>query len=321
MKFKLPQKTSVAAGTFCVLALMSSIEGSASTLNHSADKPASSNVPFNADFTHFEPQRITGFLNPQGFDRPGWQRVASGPLLRQEAPATGQFVVVLDPGHGGVDPGAEAHNGLLEKDLTLDIARRARLYLSEFDDISVVLTREHDHGLSRQSRVDAIRRSQADVVISLHLNHLPQREITLVETYFAGPENIRDSLQTQRKKAASRLELLRHTANSKEPDLSFTQGSARLAKILQQKVFNEVRFHNDDADDAGVKRETLFVLTRTATPSVLIELTCLSNHGEADKLATAEYRSRLAAALVDGIRSYRESLINRPLDSPGQLGT
>jgi len=92
-----------------------------------------------------------------------------------------RFIVMIDPGHGGSDPGAKAPNGLLEKDITQDIAQRARLFLSEIHDLDVLMTREGDTGLSRQARVNRIKASGADLVVSLHFNHLPQSNVTLVE--------------------------------------------------------------------------------------------------------------------------------------------
>ncbi|NND89645.1 MAG: N-acetylmuramoyl-L-alanine amidase [Granulosicoccus sp.] len=264
---------------------------------------------------------ITGFLKPGGFDRPAWQRISQLTALAAPEADVEPFIVMLDPGHGGTDPGAEAHNGLLEKHLTLDIARRARLFLSEFDHIEVVLTRDHDHGLSRQARVNAIQRSRADMVVSLHFNHLPQSEITLVETYYAGPDNIAASLSRQgRAEQQNAGERLTKTRGSQLPDFGFTRGSERLARTLQQRMFAEVSHENPLADNAGVKKETLFVLTRSFTPGVLIELTCLSNEQEAVRLDSEAYRDRLAAALVDGIRTYRDSLVHSPLDTLTDIG-
>lgn len=280
-------------------------------------------APFSAPFaqTGFTRLKITGFLNPDGFSRPQWQTLNTLTFLSTDRSIEPTFVVMLDPGHGGIDPGSKAHNGLLEKDLTLDIARRVRLFLSEFKDIDVVFTRDHDHGLSRQSRVNAVRNSHADMVISLHFNHLPQTDITLVESYYASPRNIAESRANQLAKKAASSNGFQHISAAAEIDLSFTQGSKRLAHTIQQRVFNEVSFENSHTDNGGVKQETLFVLTRSFTPGVLIELTCLSNIDEAEKLTTDEYRNRLAAALADGIRSYQESLQRAPLITLGNVGT
>lgn len=266
---------------------------------------------------HHDLHHFNAILQPQGFQRPRWQDVKSTARLTTPEKNEKPFLVMIDPGHGGSDQGAKGQNGLLEKDLTLDIANRVQLFLTEVANIDVRLTRHHDYGLSRQARVDAIRRSNADLVISLHFNHLPQTDVNLVETYYAGPENIAQSLSVQ--SAAMRRELQR-TNGVPSLDLSFTQHSERLAKALQQRIFNEVNFSDQTAQNAGVKEETLFVLTRSFTPGVLLEISCLSHPDEADRLESEDYRNRLAAALVDGIRDYHDSLNNETLRFNGDLG-
>ena len=202
-----------------------------------------------------------------------------------------RLVVALDPGHGGIDPGSAAHNGLIEKELTLDMAKRVELFLTEIDNVDVVMTRTADTGMSRQSRVDKIRAANADVVVSLHFNHLPQTNINLVESFYADKHNVVESLKKQNRSPSS-------------VNLDFTGASKNLAGIMHEKVYNEVANANVGAIDAGVKSETLFVLTRSFTPGVLLELTCISNPAEADRLATVEYRNQLAASIADGLRDY-----------------
>ncbi|MFK7993503.1 MAG: N-acetylmuramoyl-L-alanine amidase [Granulosicoccus sp.] len=267
---------------------------------------------------HRHLQEFSAVLSPRGFQRSHWQDMSYSARSLTAKTDNEPFIVMIDPGHGGSDPGSKGHNGLLEKDLTLDIARRIRLFLNEVDDIDVRLTRHHDYGLSRQSRVDAIRKSEADMVISLHFNHLPQTEVNLVESYYAGRKNIEQSLSVQRQ--ARKGEFQRTNNTTRTLDLAFTEGSARLAKTLQQHIFSEVSFDADKVQNAGVKEETLFVLTRSFTPAALIEISCLSHVEEADRLASDDYRNRLAAALVDGIRNYYDSIQRAPLKTLDSLG-
>jgi len=219
--------------------------------------------------------------------------------LAKKAP---QFVIMLDPGHGGTDPGSVGHNGLEEKTLTLDIAKRVQRLLSKNKNITVALTRNSDRGMSRQNRVYKVKRSKADMFVSLHLNHLPQTEVNLVETFYAAPRNIFESIRKQRieKNRNGMVE----TATARNPDLAFTRGSKQLASIMQKRVFDEVMDNNPDTDNAGVKEDTLFILTRSFTPGALIELSCLSNVKEADRLNSLAYREKLAIALANGIRDY-----------------
>jgi N-acetylmuramoyl-L-alanine amidase len=268
--------------------------------------------------SHFAYPSFTGFLSPSGFSRPNWKAQTSGLAITKTPFETQRFVVLLDPGHGGTDPGATSHNGLIEKHLTLDIAKRTRLYLSKYPNIDVIFTRETDRGLSRDSRVNKIKNSRADLMISLHFNDLPQTDIALVETYYAGRRNIQESLAKQHKDGT----LPRHKKYEDQKDssnrFSFTHSSKQLATILQQHVFSEVKSKNSNAENAGVKKDTLFVLTRSYKPSALIEITCLSNPAEAMKLTTNEYRNQISSALADAILEYRQSTINSRMIDPGE---
>jgi N-acetylmuramoyl-L-alanine amidase len=267
--------------------------------------------------SHFAHPPVTGFLSPDGFSRPEWKPQTSGFAITASPFETQHFVVMLDPGHGGSDPGAISHNGLLEKQLTLDIAQRTRLYLSKYPNIDVIFTRETDRGLSRKSRVRKIKNSSADLLISLHFNHLPQTDVALVETYYAGHQNIKESVARQFKDGGVAKQANNANQQHSSNNFSFTQSSRQLATILQQHMFTEVSSINSNAKNAGVKKETLFVLTRSYRPSALIEITCLSNPSEATRLETNEYRNQLSRALVNGILEYRQSTINTRLIDPG----
>lgn len=238
------------------------------------------------------------------------ERVSTKTIGKQK----GRLVVALDPGHGGTDPGSEAHNGLVEKELTLDMAKRVELFLSEIDNVDVIMTRNSDTGMSRQSRVDTIKAANADVVVSLHFNHLPQTNVNLVESFYADKQNVIESLRAQNRPTSS-------------VNLDFTSASKNLANIMHDKVYNEVASVNENVVNAGVKNETLFVLTRSFAPGVLLELTCISNPAEADRLASVEYRDQLAASIADGLRDYllshhsdQFSEILANLDSPTKPG-
>lgn len=264
----------------------------------------------------FDSPMIAGVLKPVGLNRSGWTVDDSSLWVSSKPFNTQRMVVMLDPGHGGTDPGAIAPNGLLEKDLTLDIAKRTREHLSKYPNIDVQLTREDDTGMSRSTRVKKIRHSDADIVISLHFNDLPQKNIALVETYYAGMANIEDSLSRRRAHGYAEghdIPLMHDTANT---DFSFIQGSKQLAQTLHKHIYDEVEKDNTAAHDAGVKSDTLFVLTQSYKTGALLELTCLSHPGEAEKLLTEEYRDRLAKSLALAILEYRQIKIKSPLITP-----
>ncbi len=221
-------------------------------------------------------------------------------IPKQKKPGE-QFVIMLDPGHGGSDPGSVGHNGLQEKTLTLAIAKQVQSILAKDPSLSVQLTRNADFGLSRKNRVEKVIRSRADMVVSLHLNHLPQSDVNLVEAFYAAPHNIRESIEKQREE--QKLALI-NTRTAALPDFRFTQSSRKLANLVQRHVYNEVRSHDPETDNAGVKEDTLYILTRSFTPGALIELSCLSNIREAERLGDPAYIKELAEALAAGIREY-----------------
>jgi len=273
-------------------------------VQHTADKrhpPA---------FNHFAHSPITGFLSPSGFSRSSWQPPATGVAITAKPIEAQRFVVLLDPGHGGIDPGAMSPNGLVEKHLTLDIAQRTRLYLSQFPSIDVILTRETDQGMSRLERIQKIKNSNADLLISLHFNDLPQTDVALVETFYAGNRTARASLNKQQDDGKLVLNNNKTNQQYRSNKFSFTQSSQQLAAILQRNIFNEIRSTNSSVVNAGVKKDRLFVLTGSNKPSALIELTCLSNPAEANRLITNEYRNRLSKAIADGILQYHQSKLN-----------
>lgn len=234
------------------------------------------------------------------------------PLTWRGAPGP-RFVLVIDPGHGGSDTGTRGANGLLEKDLTLDIAHRLRARLRSVDDLDVILTREDDQGLTRNERVAAVRAADADLLLSLHFNDLPQRDLNLVETYYAHARNIVDSRERRRQRHSDASARDAHAPGDEkrldEPrDISFTRGSERFARLLQESMHAAVAGDASQTVDGGVKRDTLFILTQSFTSGALIEMGCLSHVPETFRLLNEHHRERLADAAATAVLDYRDVL-------------
>jgi len=228
-------------------------------------------------------------------------------LLHQQEFTT--YTVIIDPGHGGSDPGAIGLGGLIEKELTLDMANRVKALLRQQSHINVVMTRETDRGYSRANRVNHIRKFDADLLISLHFNHLPQRELNVVESFYADKENILESWHAQqRARMSKQARQTIKTYNVTVPDLSYTRRSKMIANILQRNIFQRIAKKNPDAINAGVKKETLYTLTRSRLPATLIELTCLSNREEEKHLKSSEYRQKIAESIAEGLIEYFANL-------------
>jgi N-acetylmuramoyl-L-alanine amidase len=203
-------------------------------------------------------------------------------------------LVVLDPGHGGTDSGAMA-GSVLEKDMTLDIARRLERLLSA-QSVATLMTRMGDSNVSLADRAALANRAKDAIFVSIHLNEGARPMATGVETYFAS------QLTTGGPRLASWLPFLQ-TISSDQPNVE----SQSLAGFIQQELATETR-----AINRGTKAEQFYVLANVRHPAVLVEAGFLTNKDDIQKLSDANYREELATAIGSGILKYRETLKQRP---------
>jgi N-acetylmuramoyl-L-alanine amidase len=204
-------------------------------------------------------------------------------------------LVILDPGHGGQDSGAIA-GGVLEKDLTLDIAQRVDRLL-DAQGVMTLLTRNGDSYVSLGDRAHLINRADNAVVVSIHLNDGPRPDVSGIETYFAAQQATGIPL------IASWLPFLQKVANPR-PNLE----SQSLAQFVQQQLVARTQ-----AINRGTKAQQFFVLANVRHPAVLVEGGFLSGKNDIGKLADANYRELLAIGIPDGILKYRDTV--KALDS------
>ena len=219
-----------------------------------------------------------------------------------------RMVIMIDPGHGGSDVGTIGPAGTYEKEITLDIAKRVQIMASLHKDIKVVLSRSRDDGLSRARRITEIQLQQPDFLLSLHLNNIPQKDVVLVETYYTSKESRNNKAPLEHSQSHSSFRKVSDADRADSPLIRQDQQnqvdwSRRFATEIQSKIFAAVQSRNPRAIDAGVKDDNFFVLTRTGIPGALVEMTCLSNSEEEQRLGTESYRNELAMSLMDAIRS------------------
>ena len=214
--------------------------------------------------------------------------------------------IVVDPGHGGTDLGTQAPNGLLEKDVTLDLAKRLRALLVA-DGFEVRLTREDDRRVSLRERAQLANRLPADAFLSIHLNWIAdQRRSRGVETYTLGPTD--DPYLTQLASAEnaesgySRADV-RVLLERIYDDLRREESHAE-ALAVHHRLFSSLSEISPTLEDRGVKAAPFLVLVATEMPAALAEVTCLSNDEEAARLADPTYRDRIAQALRQGLAAY-----------------
>src|SRR5437899_2814206 len=202
-------------------------------------------------------------------------------------------VVVLDPGHGGQDSGAMC-GGVLEKDLTLDVARRIDRLLDS-EGIATLMTRLGDTYVSLADRAAFANRIGNCIFVSIHFNEDNKPVASGVETYYASHQIATGS------SVASWLPFLwRPLSESPNPE------SQRLAGFIQEALVARTR-----AIDRGTQPRQFFVIANVSSPAALIEGGFLTNKEDISKLASEDYRDQIAAAIADGILHYRDATSQR----------
>lgn len=217
--------------------------------------------------------------------------------------------IVIDAGHGGHDPGAHG-NGIVEKELVLDIALRLEALLKAQKGFDVVLTRGTDEFIPLEERTAIANRASADMFLSIHANASTRKEARGLETYFLNfATNPEAEAVAARENATSSQnmghlpEILRAIAlNAKLAE------SRELASMVQTSMVRRLKPQNAAVRDLGVKQAPFVVLIGAEMPSVLAEISFLTNKAEAALLKQNAYKQRIAQALFDAIMKYQTSL-------------
>jgi N-acetylmuramoyl-L-alanine amidase len=231
--------------------------------------------------------------------------------------------VVLDPGHGGSSLGTRTPQGLVEKDLALDIAERLRRLL-EKDSFQVVMTREGDREVSLERRGQLANRSGADIFVSIHLNWIENRRSRGVETYYLGPTDdpyLTRLAASENRDSGYSMADLRHLLDRIYAGVRQDK-SRRLAETVQGALFQSLGRVSPEIEDRGVKAAPFIVLLTTEMPAILAEVSSLSNEEEAQLLTKPLYRQYIAEALAKGVRAYAESVEGAPeVAAAGEKGS
>ncbi|MGH7271580.1 MAG: N-acetylmuramoyl-L-alanine amidase family protein [Polyangiaceae bacterium] len=215
--------------------------------------------------------------------------------------------VVLDPGHGGKDTGAVGPNGLREKDVTLDIARRVASVLGG-QGVSVLLTRDDDRFVSLEERTARANGFGADLFVSIHCNASEDKAHRGVETYV---------LDTSRDEIAARIAARENaTTPATTAELASILGGMRIAEqeqrsahfagLLERAASSALETKYGDAVSSAVHTAGFYVLVGAAMPSALFETNYISNPAEEQRLASDEGRQLFADAVVNAVKAYRE---------------
>ena len=218
--------------------------------------------------------------------------------------------IVVDAGHGGKDPGAVGANGLLEKDVTLAMAKKLAARLEEELDCEVILTRKTDIFIPLEERTAIANKVGADLFISIHANASVNRSAQGVETYYLNfSKNDKAAAVAARENGTSikevgdlELILFDLMANAKINE------SSRLASEIQKSLVADLSRHYSNVKDLGVKQGPFYVLLGATMPSVLVEAAFISNSVEETRLQDGRFHENTASAIVKGVRNYATAL-------------
>ena len=216
----------------------------------------------------------------------------STPSTTVPAPET-ISLVILDPGHGGLDSGSMAA-GILEKDLTLDVAKRVER-LVHLKGLPALLTRDADNYVSLAGRAALANREHNCVFVSIHFDEGKKPAATGVQTYYAS------HAASRFQDVSSWLPFLQRTPELPDPE------SQSLAGFIQEELVSQTQALN-----RGTKAEQFFVIANVNHPAVLVEGGFLTNKDEVSKLGSPDYREQIATAITDGITRYRDVVRQRP---------
>ncbi len=233
----------------------------------------------------------------------------ASPLPLAQQLGLGVKTIVLDPGHGGRDPGAIGPKGLKEKNVTLAVARMVKPKL-EATGYKVLLTRDRDVYVELDERTAFANRKYADIFISIHTNASRSRRARGVETYFLGVARDRESSETALlENAISEQTLadlekilldLTRTSNLKQSSL--------LAESIQENLFNGLSGKHKSVKNHGVKQASFYVLIGAQMPAVLVETSFISHPTEEKLLRSSKYQDLISESIYNGIIHYIDKL-------------
>ncbi|HXJ85969.1 MAG TPA: N-acetylmuramoyl-L-alanine amidase [Candidatus Binatia bacterium] len=218
--------------------------------------------------------------------------------------------IVIDPGHGGHDTGTIGPNGLREKDLVLEVGRRLGKLLETRLGAEVVYTRKDDTFIPLETRTAVANQQRADLFISIHANSSRDPDARGVETYYLNFTSSPDALEVAaRENAVSEKSIYELQDLVKKIALKEKiEESREFAADVQQSLHSGLSAKSPGIRNRGVKKAPFIVLIGANMPSILAEISFVSNPGDERRLETSEYRQRIAESLYRGIAKYVDGL-------------
>jgi N-acetylmuramoyl-L-alanine amidase/putative methionine-R-sulfoxide reductase with GAF domain len=215
--------------------------------------------------------------------------------------------IVIDAGHGGRDGGTVGRDGLLEKDLVLEIGQRLGKLLEGRLGMDVIYTRQDDSYIPLDERASIANQAQADLFVSLHANYSDLPSARGVETYYTNFFMVPASKDVDTRPGAGGVRNAATALLSPADLQERAEQSRRLAESVQCSLYGTLSAQNPGLRDRGIKEATFVVLTETAMPGILAEVSFVSSPADEQKLRSDGYREQVAEALYKGIARYAAS--------------
>jgi len=234
----------------------------------------------------------------------------SGAPPPAEAPRRQPVRVMIDPGHGGKDPGAIGPTGLQEKDVVLAIGRMVREKLARSDEYEVRMTRDSDVFIPLEERTAMANRGRADIFVSLHINASRNRRANGISTYvLSRGASSREDLELAARENGVPVAKLKGVKFIID-DLSVgarKNESLRLAKTVNDAIYRNISTRYGGHQNLGLKQAPFFVLVGARMTAVLVESSFISNAREEDHLRDPAYLERIADGVVEAVRYYGQN--------------
>ena len=217
-----------------------------------------------------------------------------------------EMIIVLDPGHGGKDPGALGRKGTREKDIVLKVSNHLRDLLAKQTNTKVFMTRKSDVFIELKDRATFANQHKADLFVSIHINSHPKKSIKGLELYHFGEASDPRALEVAARENGTPLEdngpawqfiLADKLHDKKIEDSQEFAWTTKKALVKYLKPFYKIKDH-------GVKTAPFFVLRMTTMPAILAEIAFISNPTEEKLLKSSTYQKRMAQGIFEGIKSY-----------------